>query len=134
MACLPPQTTIRVLIADDSVVIQEGLSALLSGHADLELVGIASNGVEAIAKAESLLPDLVVMDARMPELDGIEATRIIKRTFPHIGVLCFSVFSEHMEAGIAAGADAYLEKDCDPDDVAREIRRIVRSRRQATST
>ena len=123
-----------MLIADDSMVIQEGLSALLSAHTDLELVGIASNGVEAIAEAERLLPDLVIMDAQMPEVDGIEATRIIKRTIPNISVLCFSVFSEHMEAGIAAGADAYLEKDCDPDDVAREIRRIVRSRQQVTGT
>ena len=116
---------IRVLIADDSIAVREGLISLLGAHPQFEVVGGAGDGLEAIQKSHQLTPDLVIMDAQMPRLDGIEATRRIKRAFPMVGVLFFSVFSDHVEAGLAAGADGYLPKDCEPDQLIAKASEIV---------
>ncbi len=122
---------IRVLIADDSAAVREGLISLLGAHPEFEVVGGAGDGLEAIQMTHQLTPDLVIMDAQMPRLDGIEATRHIKRAFPMVGILFFSVFTDYVEAGLAAGADGYLPKDCEPDQLiakASEIIATIRSR------
>ncbi len=122
---------IRVLIADDSAAVREGLISLLGAHPDFEIVGAAGDGLEAIRMTHELSPDLVIMDAQMPRLAGVEATRRINRAFPMVGILFFSVFSEYVEAGLAAGADGYLAKDCEPDQLigkASEIVARIRSR------
>ena len=102
----------------------DSISSLIAAQADLDLVGTAGDGIEAIEKATELLPDVVIMDAQMPGLDGVEATRRLKRELPGIGILFFSVFTEYLEASIAAGSDGYLTKDCSSTDLFNEIRRI----------
>ena len=116
---------IRVLIADDSIAVREGLISLLGAHPEFEVVGGAGDGLEAIQKTHQLTPDLVIMDAQMPRLDGIEATRRIKRADPMVGVLFFSVFADYVEAGLAAGSDGYLLKDCEPDQLIAKASEIV---------
>ena len=116
---------IRVLIAEDSPHIRESLSSLLAGEPDIELVGAAGDGLEAVEKAAALRPDVVIMDAQMPLLDGVEATRRIKKELPGVGVLFFSIFTDYVEASIAAGSDGYVTKDCSAADLFCGIRRIA---------
>jgi len=116
---------IRVLIADDSPHIRDSLSGLLAGEPDIDLVGAAGDGLEAVEKAAALRPHVVIMDAQMPRLDGVEATRRIKKELGGVGVLFFSVFTEYLEASIAAGSDGYVTKDCSVADLFCEIRRIA---------
>lgn len=116
---------IRVLIAEDSPHIRESLSGLLAEEADMELVGVAGDGLEAIEKANALRPHVVIMDAQMPLLDGVEATRRIKEYLPGVGILFFSVFTDYVEASVAAGSDGYVTKDCSAADLFCEIRRIA---------
>ncbi len=116
---------IRVLIADDSVAIRDSIASLLNPTSGFQVVGIASDGLEAVEKAGELLPDVVIMDAQMPNMDGVEATRRIKRDLPGVGVLFFSVFADYLEASIAAGSDGYLNKDCSPSELFTEIKRIA---------
>ena len=116
---------IRVLIAEDSPHIRDSLSGLLAGEPDMDLVGAAEDGLEAVEKAAALRPHVVIMDAQMPRLDGVEATRRIKEELPGVGILFFSVFTDYVEASIAAGADGYVIKDCGVADLFCEIRRIA---------
>ena len=116
---------IRVLIADDSVAIRDSLASLLNPASGFRVVGLAGDGLEASEKARELLPDVVIMDAQMPRLDGVEATRRVKRELPGVGVLLFSVFTDYMEEGIAAGADGYLMKDCEIKELFAELKRIA---------
>ena len=116
---------IRVLIADDSVVIRDSLASLLNPASGFQVVGLASDGLEVVAKARESLPDVVIMDAQMPNMDGVEATRHIKQTIPSVGILLFSVFTDYLEAGIAAGADGYLMKDCELKALFAELKRIA---------
>ena len=72
-----------------------------------------------------MLPAVVIMDAQMPNMDGVAATRHIKQTIPGVGILLFSAFADYLEAGIAAGADGYLMKDCEPKELFAELYRIA---------
>jgi YesN/AraC family two-component response regulator len=112
---------VRVLICDDEPRIREGLKSLLSTSAlskpgdtcfMLEVVGTAADGREAIQIVEEYHPDVVLMDARMPELDGFEATRIIKSRWPQVKVIMLTMYSEHQTAAVAAGVDAFQLKGC----------------------
>ncbi len=116
---------IRILIADDSPAIRDGMCSLLDPTGDFQVVGLAKDGLQALEKARELRPDLVIMDSQMPNMDGVEATRHIKQTLPGIGILFFSVFADCLEAGITAGADGYLMKDCEPEELFSELRRIA---------
>ena len=116
---------IRILIADDSQIIWDCLRSLLEAQPDFEVVGIAKDGEEAVKKVEELLPDVVIMDAQMPRMGGVEATRRIKEAFPKVGVLFFSVFVDCMEESMRVGADRFLVKDCDPEELFSEARRIA---------
>lgn len=116
---------IRVLIADDSVALRDGLASILNQTGGFEVVGLAVDGIEAVDKARELLPDVVIMDAQMPRLNGLEATRRIKGELPNVGILFFSVFADFLEASMAAGSDGYLNKDCSPTELFTEMRRIA---------
>ena len=116
---------IRVLIAEDSPHIRDSLSGLLAEEPDMDLVGAAGDGLEAVEKAAALRPHVVIMDAQMPRLDGVEATRRIKKELTGVGILFFSVFTDYLEASIAAGSDGYVTKDCSVADLFCEIRRIA---------
>ena len=123
---------IRILIADDSPIIRDGLSSLLEVQPNLKVVDTARDGLESVEKAGKLLPDIVIMDAQMPRMDGVEATRLIKQAFPTVGVLFFSVFLDCMEDSMAVGSDGCLVKDCEPEELFSEIRRIA-AKMQAAS-
>lgn len=119
--------SIRLLIADDHPVFRDGLRALLGTVPDCELVGEAANGDEAVALATSLQPDVVLMDIRMPGLDGIEATRWIVHTSPHIAVLVLTMFEddESVFSAMRAGARGYLLKGADQSDILRAVRAVA---------
>ena len=119
--------TIRILIADDQVITRSGLRNLLAGFEDIEILAEASNGAEVIALAEALQPDLILMDLRMPEVNGIEATRQIHRTSPHIRILVLTVFDDDTSIfpTIRAGAHGYLLKDTHEEDLIRSIRTVA---------
>ncbi len=117
---------IRVLIVDDHSVVRRGLEQLLEITTDIDVVGTASNGHEAIASVGELRPDVVLMDLSMPELDGVEATRQIAARFPESRVLVLTSFSEQSRIldVIAAGADGYLLKHSDPDEITAAVRSV----------
>ena len=121
---------IRIFVVDDSPAIREGLYSLLGRQPDFEVVGSAEDGREGLDRALELLPDVVIMDAQMPNMDGVEATRRIKEGSSSIGILFLSVFTDYMEMGMAAGADGYLVKDCEPQELFSEVRRIAAEYKQ----
>jgi two-component system NarL family response regulator len=116
-----------IMIADDSQVMREGLSTLLGTHPGFEVVGTANDGAEAIERAKALVPDVIIMDVQMPKVDGLEATRTIKQLMPSIHIVVLSVFSDYLEDCIAAGADCFMTKDCDPDDLIAQVLEIIAS-------
>jgi DNA-binding NarL/FixJ family response regulator len=119
---------IRVLIADDHSVIRTGLAQLVSAIEDVELVGTAENGQEAIELCADSAPDVVLMDLEMPVVDGIQATRQIKADQPEVAVVILTSFSDRdrILRALDAGAAGYLLKDVEPDDLARAIRAAAR--------
>jgi len=119
---------IRVLIADDHPVVRRGLLFFLKTQKDIEVVGEAKNGHEAVSLAESIQPDIILMDLVMPELDGIQATKRIKAKFPKIEILMLTSFSDrdHVVPAMEAGAAGYQLKDIEPDELVLSIRRIMR--------
>ena len=118
---------IRLLIADDQVITRSGLRVLLSAADELQIVGEASNGEEAIAMANAEQPDVILMDLRMPGVNGIEATRRIHRTSPHIGILILTVFEDDASVfpAIRAGARGYLLKNSEQEELVRAIRTVA---------
>ena len=114
---------IRVLIADDQVITRSGLRVLLSATEELEIVGEASDGQEVIAMADAEQPDVILMDLRMPVINGIEATRRIHRASPHIGILILTVFEDDASVfpAIRAGARGYLLKNSEQEELLRKL-------------
>ncbi len=126
--------TIRVLIADDHTLFRTGIRKMLEAEADMRVVGEAATGQEALEQARSLVPDVVLMDIKMPDssgpgepLDGIEATRILHREMPHVGIIFCTVFEddEFVFAGLQAGGRGYIVKDDDPETMLRAIRAVA---------
>ena len=119
---------IKVLIADDHVFYREGVRALLSNVAEVDVVGEANNGEEAIAQSKELQPNVILMDLKMPGMNGIDATRRIHETHPNIGVLVITMFDDDdsVFAAMRAGARGYLLKDADKDEVVRAIVAVER--------
>jgi DNA-binding NarL/FixJ family response regulator len=119
---------IRVLLADDHGVIRDGLGRLIGGLEDVELIGTAADGTEAIERAAALEPDVVLMDLDMPNVDGIEATRRISASQPGVAVLVLTAFSDRgrILGALEAGACGSLLKDAAAEDVAEGIRAAAR--------
>lgn len=115
---------IRLLLVDDQYLICQGLKAVLELEEDLQVVGTADNGESAIEQVAALQPDLVLMDVRMPVMDGREATRIISQQFPDTKVLVLSTFDddEYITDSIRAGAKGYLLKDMPSEELVQAIR------------
>ena len=118
---------IRLLIADDHPMFRDGLRALIGSLADLRLLGEATTGEEAVALAEALQPDVVVMDLQMPEGTGIQATRRILQMSPHIGVLVVTMFEDDdsVFAAMRAGARGYVLKGAGQEEILRAIRAVA---------
>ena len=119
---------IRVVLADDHAVVRRGLAGLLESSDDLEVVGVAKDGAEAVELVREHRPDVAVMDLQMPVLDGVEATRAIVAGDTGTGVLVLTSFSDHarIDAAIEAGAVGYLLKDAEPDALLDGIRAVAR--------
>jgi NarL family two-component system response regulator LiaR len=117
-------THIRILIVDDHAVVRSGLSKFLLVHKDLELVGEASDGAEAIQMVALHQPDVVLMDLMMPNVDGVTATREIRRKYPKVRVLALTSFSEQamVQGALQAGAAGYLQKNVTAMELANAIR------------
>jgi DNA-binding NarL/FixJ family response regulator len=129
MSSLPDRDArIRVLIADDQALIRRGMSLLLGLEPDIEVVGQAANGAEAIALTAELLPDIVLMDLHMPGVGGVQATREITSAHPQMRVMVLTTFDadEMVFEAIRAGAQAYLLKDASEADVLETIRALYR--------
>jgi two-component system, NarL family, response regulator LiaR len=118
------ETIIRVLIADDHAVVREGLRALISSEPGMEVAGEAADGVEAVLKARSLQPDVVLLDLMMPRKSGIEAINDIKQEDTQARILVLTSFAEDDKVfpAIKAGALGYLLKDCSPQELLQAIR------------
>ncbi|MGV9680195.1 response regulator [Nocardia sp. NPDC003482] len=123
--------TIRVLLVDDQRLVRAGLRMLCSNAADLEVVGEAASGAEAVRLAERTRPDVVLMDLRMPGMDGIRATATILAARPATRVLALTTFDDddHLYPALAAGACGFLVKDASPTDLLDGIRRAARGER-----
>ena len=117
---------IRVLIVDDHALFRRGLQMVLEGEADIEVVGEAGDGHEAVERAESSAPDVVLMDVRMPRRTGIEATRTIKDTQPSTKILMLTISDEEADLyeAIKAGASGYLLKEISIEEVAGAVRKV----------
>jgi len=119
---------IRILVADDHAQFRAGIRAMLRREAELELVGEVATGAEAINAAETLQPDVVLMDLHMPGVNGIEATRQILATSPHIRILVLTMFEDDdsVFAALRVGARGYLLKGADKAEIVRAIRAVER--------
>jgi DNA-binding NarL/FixJ family response regulator len=119
---------LSVVIADDQLLLRAGFRKLLDGEEGLTVVGDAADGQEALALVDRLRPNVVLMDIRMPVLDGIEATRQIGRRFPDTAVLVLTTYDldEYVFAALDAGASGFLLKDCPPDELTSAIRVVAR--------
>jgi DNA-binding NarL/FixJ family response regulator len=117
---------IQILIADDHPVFRDGLRVLLTSAAEMSVVGETTNGAETVSMATTLQPDVILMDVRMPELNGIEATRQIISTSPHIGILVLTMYEDDASvfAAMQAGARGYLLKGADRDEILGAIRTV----------
>jgi DNA-binding NarL/FixJ family response regulator len=119
-----PDARIRVLLVDDHAMVRRGMRDFLGLHDDIEIVGEAADGLEAVERAVELRPDIVLMDLMMPNLDGIEATARIKSAMPEVEVVALTSFIEEARvvAAIEAGASGFLLKDAEADELATAIR------------
>jgi DNA-binding NarL/FixJ family response regulator len=117
---------LRVLVADDHALFRRGLQMVLEAEPDIELVGEASDGVEAVERSQELMPDVILMDVRMPRRSGIEAASQIKDLLPHVKILMLTISDEEADLydAIKAGASGYLLKEIPIDEVADAIRSV----------
>ena len=119
---------IKVLLADDHTLFRKGLRTLLEQLPGIEVVGEAPDGRDVISQAQDLVPDVILMDIRMPEINGIEATRQILQENPHIGVILVTMFDdpESVYSGMRAGARGYVLKEAEPEELSRAIEAAYR--------
>lgn len=118
---------IRVLIADDQRVVREGLSMVLALMKGVEVVGAAADGAEAVALAQAVRPDVVLMDLRMPRCDGVEATRRLRTAAPEVKVVVLTTYSDDRSVldAVRAGARGYLTKDAGGEQIHEALRQVL---------
>jgi DNA-binding NarL/FixJ family response regulator len=118
---------ISILLADDDTLVRTGLRAVLAGEPDLEVTGEAGDGAEAVAQARALRPDVVLMDVRMPGVDGIRATELIARSLPGVRVLVVTTFENdgYVYDALRAGASGFLLKRARPAEIVRAVRIVA---------
>jgi DNA-binding NarL/FixJ family response regulator len=118
--------TIRVFIADDHAVMRDGLKALLQAAGDITVVGEVANGQEAVRRVPELKPDVVLMDVAMPDLNGIEAARVLREKYPAARIVMLSMYSssEHVYRALEAGAAGYLLKESAGNEVVTAVRAV----------
>ena len=116
---------VQVLIVDDNARSRNGLRALLATCPEVEVAGEAVNGCEARRQVAKCRPQVVLMDARMPVMDGLEATRLIKNEWPEVKIVVLTLYAAYQIEALAAGADAFLIKGCSDEDLLRAILKEV---------
>jgi DNA-binding NarL/FixJ family response regulator len=116
---------IRILIAENSLALRDGLGSFLDGRPEFQVVGTTGHGVEVITAAENLLPDVVIMDPRMPGINGVEATERIKSSGHPVGVLFFSDSVDYLGESVTAGADGFLLKDCSSEELVASVIQVA---------
>jgi NarL family two-component system response regulator LiaR len=118
---------VNILIVDDHTLFRTGIRKMLEAESDMHVVGEAATGREALEQARKLMPDVILMDVKMPDMDGIEATRRLCREMPHVGVIFCTMFEddEFVFAGLQAGGRGYILKDADPETMQRAIRAVA---------
>jgi two-component system response regulator NreC len=118
---------IRILLADDHAVVRQGFKMILGAQTDMEIIGEAGNGRDAVELAESLRPDIIVMDVAMPELNGIEATRRLAASLPHTRIVALSMHKDsvYVREILRAGARGYLLKDSGAADLVSAVRAVA---------
>ncbi len=118
---------IRVVLVDDQNLVRQGIQTLLDMEPDLEIVGVAADGQESLEVVARCRPDVVLMDIRMPKLDGVATTRLLHERFPEIGVIILTTFDddEYVFEGLKAGARGYMLKDVNSDDIAAAVRTVA---------
>lgn len=121
------QQKLRIMIADDQELIRESLSIILSQNADMEVTGLAENGVELLSLIKKAPPDIVLMDIRMPELDGVAATRAIKEQWPQVRIIILTTFDddEYVFNALKYGASGYLLKGVSVAELSNAIRTVA---------
>ena len=129
-------TKIRVLLADDQDIIRTGLTIILNHQPDLEVVGQAADGIEAVAMAKQLHPDVILMDIKMPRLNGIQATRQIMAELPRTQIIILTTYDtdDWVFDGIRAGAVGYLLKDASGENLSEAVRGAMRGESQMDPT
>ncbi|MBY0548987.1 MAG: response regulator transcription factor [Candidatus Obscuribacterales bacterium] len=117
---------VRILVAEDQAILRSGLRIILERFEDLEIVGESHDGVDALERVFELKPNVVLMDILMPQMDGIEATKEIKRRFPDVKVIIFTMYSRNDDVfgALSAGADGYCMKDVEPEALYRAIKAV----------
>ena len=120
--------SIRILVVDDHQVVREGLRHMLQLESDMEVVGEASNAKETLAQVESLSPDIILMDIKMPGTDGIELTRQLKEKQPSCNIIMLTLYDEYLTEAIEAGAAGYLLKDIKREELIKAIRAVHQGR------
>ncbi|TMC52324.1 MAG: response regulator transcription factor [Chloroflexi bacterium] len=122
---------IKVLIVDDHPVVRRGLQSLLADAKDVQVVGEASNGAEALQQIAATAPDVVLMDIRLPNADGVQVTRRVRRDYPQVKVIILTTYDDeqHLFNAIEAGAHGFLTKHADYGDIAAAIRAVHRGER-----
>jgi DNA-binding NarL/FixJ family response regulator len=116
----------KVLITDDKLTSRKGLRALLLTQPDIQVIGEAANGEKAIHFIKGNKPDVVIMDAKMPKMNGLEATRIIKKKWKDIRVIILTMHDDIREEALIAGADGFLIKGCPAEQIIQEIKNLRR--------
>lgn len=118
---------VNILIVDDHTLFRTGVRKMLEAEEDMRVVGEAATGVEALEQARALMPDVILMDIKMPDLDGVQAARTLHREMPHVGIIFVTMFEddEFIFKGLQAGGRGYILKDADPDTMLRAIRAVA---------
>ncbi|MCG3114092.1 MAG: response regulator transcription factor [Candidatus Manganitrophus sp. SA1] len=121
-------TKIRILIADDHRVVREGLAAILKSRNDMDVVGEAINGFEVIEKTKALKPDVILMDISMPQMNGVEATRAVRKISPEIGIVVLTMHDDDATIFelVRTGVHGYLLKDADSSEIVKAIQSIYK--------
>jgi DNA-binding NarL/FixJ family response regulator len=119
---------IKVFVADDHTIVRKGLCSLLNDERDIEVIGEARDGREVIREIQKLSPDVIVMDINMPQLNGIEVTRIIKKNHPSVEIIMLTMYSDegYVHEALLAGASGFLIKNTVPQDLCSAIRAVSR--------
>jgi DNA-binding NarL/FixJ family response regulator len=122
---------ITVLLADDHIMVRDGLRHILEAAGDIQIVGLASNGKEAVAQARASCPDIGVIDISMPVMDGIEATRQIREICPHTRIVTLSMYhtGEYVQRALRAGAVGYVLKDAAGSELVEAVRSLHAGKR-----